>query len=125
MAEVILKLSQPNKLSGEIKADKIVLPAVKGDLTVLPRRAPLSLLLRNGQVKLLDQDNRITCRYFVQGGVADVAEDVCQVTSPRIVLSDEMTREAARQRLEAAVTPEDRDYYQMMIDEFDLFEKSK
>ena len=80
MSGVTLKLMQPAKALADEQAAKIVLPAMKGDLTVLPSRAPLSLLLRNGQIRLLDADNRVIGRYFVQGGVVNAAADVCQVS---------------------------------------------
>ena len=125
MAEVTLKISSPSRVFAEVKADKIVVPAMKGDLTVLPSRAPLSLLLRNGQVKLLSQDNRVTSRYFVQGGVMNAAADVCQIGSPRVEEYDGLDIAKVRQALENAKTQEDRDYYQALLDELEMFGKVK
>ena len=125
MAEVTLKISSPSRVFAEVKADKIVVPAMKGDLTVLPSRAPLSLLLRNGQVKLLNQDNRVTSRYFVQGGVMNAATDVCQIVSPRVEEYDGLDIAKVRQALENAKTQEDRDYYQALLDELEMFGKVK
>ena len=98
---------------------------MKGDLTVLPSRAPLSLLLRNGQVKLLSQDNRVTSRYFVQGGVMNAAADVCQIVSPRMEEYDGLDIAKVRQALENAKTQEDKDYYQTLLDELEMFGKVK
>ena len=39
------------------------------------------MLLRNGEVRLLNADNVVETRYFVKGGVADVADNVCKVSS--------------------------------------------
>lgn len=125
MAEVTLKISSPSRVFAEVKADKIVVPAMKGDLTVLPSRAPLSLLLRNGQVKLLSQDNRVTSRYFVQGGVMNTAADVCQIVSPRMEEYDGLDIAKVRQALENAKTQEDKDYYQTLLDELEMFGKVK
>lgn len=125
MSGVTLKLMQPAKALADEQAAKIVLPAMKGDLTVLPSRAPLSLLLRNGQIRLLDADNRVIGRYFVQGGVVNAAADVCQVSSPRIENAEDMTPEKARELAVSAPKQEDRDYYQMVVDEFNLFGRVK
>ena len=125
MSGIMLKLIQPAKAWADERAAKIVLPAVKGDLTLLPSRAPLSLLLRNGQVRLLDAENRIVGRYFVQGGVVNAAADVCQVSSPRIENAEDMTLEKAQTWAKDASRQEDRDYYQMVVDELNLFGRAK
>ena len=120
---VVLKISRPVSQFSEVKADKIVIPAAAGDLTVLPDRAPTYLLLRNGQVRALDADNRIVKRFFVQGGVADVAQDVCSINSEVVHAYDEMTMDEAKQCFENAQTDDIKDYYKMIIDEFALSSK--
>ena len=120
---VVLKISRPVSQFSEVKADKIVIPAAAGDLTVLPDRAPTYLLLRNGQVRALDADNRIVKRFFVQGGVADGAQDVCSINSEVVHAYDEMTMDEAKQCFENAPTDDIKDYYKMIIDEFALSSK--
>ncbi len=120
---VMLKILRPMSEFSESKVAKIIVPAVAGDLTVLPDRAPTYLLLRNGQVKALDEDNRIVHRFFVHGGVADIAQDVCRIESEIVHAYDDMTLEEAKLRYEKATTDEIKDYYKVIIDEFTLSSK--
>ena len=108
-----------------VSAERVVLPAVEGDLTVLSDRAPTSLLLRDGQVKVLDKENRIEHRYFVKGGIADIAQNVCNVSSEVIDEYNDMTIELAEQKRDAAEKQSEKDYYQMIVDEFRVFGKVK
>ena len=120
---VVLKISRPVSEFPEVKAAKIIVPAAAGDLTVLPDRAPTYLLLRNGQVKALDADNHIVRRFFVHGGVTDIAQDVCRVEAEIVHAYDDMTLEEAKQCYEKAATDEIKDYYKVIIDEFTLSSK--
>ena len=72
MTDVTLKLSKPYMVYNPEKADKIVLPAEKGPLTVISGRAPTSLMLRRGVIRLLDKDNQPLKHYFIKSGVATV-----------------------------------------------------
>ena len=102
------------------KADKIVLPAEKGPLTVISGRAPTSLMLRRGVIRLLDKDNQPLKHYFIKSGVADVAEDICAVSAEVIDAYTDMSKELAAEKRDAAKTQEDKDYYQMIFDEISL-----
>ena len=125
MTEVTLKLSKPNMVYNPEKAEKIVLPAEKGMLTVLSGRAPTSLLLRRGVIRLLDNANHPLKHYFVKNGVADIAQDVCSVSAELIDAYSDLSVEFATQKKEQAQTQEDKDYYQMMIDEITLLNEVK
>ncbi len=120
---VVLKIMRPVSQFSEVKAEKIIVPAAAGDLTVLPDRAPTYLLLRNGQVKALDADNRVVKRFFVQGGVADIAQDVCSISSEVVHAYEEMTFDEAKSRFEKAQSDDIKNYYKMIIDEIVLSSK--
>lgn len=107
------------------KADKIVLPAEKGPLTVISGRAPTSLMLRRGVIRLLDKDNQPLKHYFIKSGVADVAEDICAVSAEVIDAYTDMSKELAAEKRDAAKTREDKDYYQMIFDEISLTGKAR
>ncbi|MDO5386925.1 MAG: hypothetical protein Q4F75_06595 [Pseudomonadota bacterium] len=125
MTDVTLKLSKPYMVYNPEKADKIVLPAEKGPLTVISGRAPTSLMLRRGVIRLLDKDNQPLKHYFVKSGVADVAGDVCAVSAEIIDAYTDMSKELAAEKRDAAKTQEDKDYYQMIFDEISLTGKAK
>ena len=99
MTDVTLKLSKPYMVYNPEKADKIVLPAEKGPLTVISGRAPTSLMLRRGVIRLLDKDNQPLKHYFIKSGAAE--------------------------KRDAAKTQEDKDYYQMIFDEISLTGKAR
>ena len=125
MNEVTLQLYAPNNLTGPLSAARVVLPAAAGDLTVLPERAPTSLLLRNGEVKLLNADNVVEARYFVKGGVADVADNVCKVSSEYIKHDKDITLAEARRKWETAEDEAERDYFKMIAAAFEAEGKAK
>ena len=120
---VVLKIMRPVSQFSEVQAEKIIVPAADGDLTVLPDRAPTYLLLRNGQVKALDADSRVVKRFFVQGGVADIAQDVCSISSEVVHAYEEMTLDEAKSRFEKAQSDDIQENNQMIIDEIDLSSK--
>lgn len=76
---VVLKICLPDKVFFEGKADKIILPVDEGTLTIIKDRAPRSQLLRQGCVILLDEDNKEIQKWHIDGGLADIAEDICNI----------------------------------------------
>jgi len=78
--------------------DMVVIPGTEGDLGILPGHSKLITGLRGGLVDLY-QNNKITDRFFVSGGFAEVTEERCSV------LADDITRKADLdpQRAEAAL----------------------
>lgn len=122
---VVLKITRPGDAFPDIKAAKVVLPAAYGNLTVLEERAPTSLLLRNGVVAALDDNNNVIKRFFVYGGMADVAQDVCNVFTEKVHAYESMTMALAQENMEKSTTPEVKDFYQLIIDELKLGQKVK
>ncbi len=122
---VVLKITRPGDALPEVKVAKVVLPAAQGNLTVLNERAPTSLLLKNGQIQALDDNNNIVKRFFVYGGVADVAQDVCQVFAEKVHAYDDITLALAQENLAKAETPEVKDFYQLIIAELKTGQKVK
>lgn len=55
--EVIFRLSRPYKVSRTTAVARVVLPGVKGDITIIPDRAPTLILLRDGLIQILDKAN--------------------------------------------------------------------
>jgi F-type H+-transporting ATPase subunit epsilon len=65
----------------------VVIPGTEGDLGILPGHSKLITGLRGGLVDIY-QKNKITDRFFVSGGFAEVTEDRCSV------LADDITRKS-------------------------------
>lgn len=121
MTDITLNLSRPYMNYNPVMADKIVLPAEKGNLTILADRAPTSLLLKSGVIKLLDHDNKLIHHYFISAGVADVAKDICNVSAEIIDSYEDISIESAKLNRDNAKTESQRDYYQMIVDELEIF----
>lgn len=95
---VTLKINLPDRSLKEEKSAKIVLPIENGTLTVIEDRAPTMQMLTVGVVKLLDDQNQTTKRWFINGGVADIASNYCQIAVEEAVDLAEISPEIAAQK---------------------------
>jgi F-type H+-transporting ATPase subunit epsilon len=95
---ITLEIISPERLLLSRPVDMVVIPGTEGDLGILPGHSKLITGLRGGLVDLY-QNNKITDRFFVSGGFAEVTEERCSV------LADDITRKADLdpQRAEAAL----------------------
>ena len=78
---VRLKIFTPDKVYKEQDVRRVVVPGADGDLTVLPERAPTAMVLTNGYVRVLDEHDGITDKYFIRGGIANIADDICAIST--------------------------------------------
>ncbi len=118
---IVFRISRPYKIYRTMLAQKIVVPGVNGDLTVLRDRAPTLILLRNGILQVLDAANNPIERYYVKGGIADIARNRCAVSTEKVVACENMTLEKATEKRDAAIHQEDKDFYQMIINDITVF----
>jgi F-type H+-transporting ATPase subunit epsilon len=88
-----LEIVSPEKLLLSRAVDMVVIPAAEGEIGVLPRHAPMIVLLRGGSVRIYS-GTQVTERLFVSGGFAEITPE--RVT----VLADEATPVAALSRAE-------------------------
>jgi F-type H+-transporting ATPase subunit epsilon len=82
--------------------DFVAVPMYDGELGVLPGRA--ALIGRLGPGELRTRHGNETIRYFVDGGFAQVRNNIVTVLTPRALKAGEINRAAAEQALEAAKT---------------------
>lgn len=94
MATLLLELVSPEKLLLSRQVEMATIPAIEGEMGVLPGHAPMIVVLRGGVITVRE-DGRETERLFVAGGFAEVSPD--RVT----VLADEATPVASLSRAEA------------------------
>lgn len=118
---IIFRISRPYKVYRTAKVDKVVVPGVNGDLTVLRDRAPSLVLLRNGLLQVLDTANKPIERYFIKGGIADIAHNRCAVSTEKVVSYENIDIAKATEKRDAAVHDDDKAYYQMIIDYLGTF----
>ena len=114
--EIIFRLSRPFKVSRTAAVSRVQLPAVGGAVTILPDRAPTLLLLTNGVLQILDCEGKPLERFFIKGGVADVARNRCAVSTEKVVSFDKIDLRRATEKRDEAILPEDKTFYQMIVD---------
>lgn len=91
--DIQLKIVLPYKILPTSDVARVVLPAEKGMMTIIKDRAPITVLLTNGVLELLDEHNASVEKYFIQGGVANVAANKCEVMTERALKFDEVDAE--------------------------------
>jgi F-type H+-transporting ATPase subunit epsilon len=79
-------------------ADFIALPLYDGELGVMPGRAPLIGRLGYGELRI--RRGTTTQRFFVDGGFAQVRDNVVTVLTGRAVRGEDIDPAAARRTLE-------------------------
>ncbi len=115
MKEILFRISRPYKVFNTKKVAALQLPAQEGDITILPDRAPTLLLLRNGIVRILDNQLKVTESYFVKGGIADVARNRCAVSCEKVFDVEGISLERAKEKRDSALHEEDKEFYNYVI----------
>ena len=91
--------------------DFVALPMYDGELGVLPGRAPLIGRLGYGELRI--RHGTAVRRFYIDGGFAQVRNDVVTVLTARAIPADEIKADDAARALEAAravgKTPEEQD----------------
>jgi F-type H+-transporting ATPase subunit epsilon len=80
--------------------DYVSIPAVDGELGVMANHAPLMARLACGELRLHREGK--TERYYVDGGFAQVADNVVSVLTNQTLAAAEIDAEQARARLAEA-----------------------
>ncbi len=88
----------PEKTWLDELADSVVLPVYDGELGVLPGHTPL--IARLGYGELRTKTGEVVHRYFVDGGFAQVRNDVVTVLTHRAIPVEQLDAAAAAKELE-------------------------
>ena len=91
----------PERAMLDAKADFVALPMFDGELGVLPGRAPLIGRLGYGELRY--RDGNTTQRLFIDGGFAQVRNNVVTVLTPRAKKVSEIDVAKVEAELEAAL----------------------
>ncbi len=78
MAKVAFSLVLPERELVTTDSDMVVVPGSEGDFGVLPGHIPMITTVRPGVIELYD-DGKVTARYMVAGGFAEVTSERCTV----------------------------------------------
>lgn len=102
MAEKVpFDLVTPQRILYSEPAGMVVAPGEDGNFGVLPGHAPLLSTLRPGVVEVFDND-LVVERFFVAGGIAEMAEAGFTILAEEAVSVAEIDAAAAAERLDAA-----------------------
>ena len=94
-------VTTPERLVHETGARFVVVPAIDGELGILPRHAPLTALLGTGELRVQGEGGEKES-IFVRGGFVQVVANSINVLATEAERADEIDREAAQRDLEAA-----------------------
>ena len=85
MAETTqLELVTPIRIMAQQAVEMVVVPGVEGFFGVLPRHAPLLADLKRGVVEI-HENGKITDRYIIDGGLADVSAESITILAERAI----------------------------------------
>jgi F-type H+-transporting ATPase subunit epsilon len=93
----------PERAVLDEKVDFVALPLYDGELGVLPGRAPLIGRLGYGELRIRRGDR--TQRFYVDGGFAQVRNNVVTVLTPKAIKGEDIDPTAAARAVEAARVP--------------------
>jgi len=95
------ELLSPERSLASESCDMVVMPGEDGDLGILVEHSPLVALLRPGVVAVYEGD-RVTKRFFVSGGFAEVRPEGCMLLTQEGVDLADVSRADAESRLDTA-----------------------
>ena len=102
MAETTqLELVTPARVMAQQAVEMIVAPGVEGLFGVLPRHAPLLADLARGVVEL-HQNGRVSDRYMIDGGLADVSGERVTILAERAMHLDSADSNQLRKEIAQA-----------------------
>lgn len=96
-----LEIISPERLLLARDVDMVVVPGTEGDLGVLPGHSKLVTSLRGGLVDIYE-GGKITDRFFLTGGFAEITESRCSVLADEIIRQADIDPAAAQVKLSEA-----------------------
>lgn len=116
---VTLIIYTPEKTALNKKIYRVVLPYGNTNLTVIEDRAPTSLVLNAGVLQILREDDSVAEAYFIDQGVADVADNVCKISTAHLIAKNEITEKEAEEL--ALQEPQNSDFYNTISNYLRIF----
>lgn len=100
--KIRVKLISPLKEVFSMEADKVLLPAVDGDILILPDRAPIFISLKAGRMVIYNQGQE-NINYLISAGICEVRRNLCPVLAWGVEESklqiDHVKKELSRARV--------------------------
>ncbi len=100
MAELTCIVVTPEQTVRERPADFVVMTLFDGEIGVLPGHTPLIGRLGYGELRIrLGQE---TERYYVEGGFAEVVDNVVSILTNRAIAAEKIDEQAVQEQMETA-----------------------
>lgn len=99
--KLAFELVSPERLLLSAQADMVTVPGTEGEFGVLAGHAPVLSTLRPGVISV-EEGGRVTRRFFVQGGFAEVTPAGLTILSEEAVDLAEIDRTALQQDIRNA-----------------------
>mgnify|MGYP001562809421 CR=1 FL=1 len=101
MAKTIaLEMVTPERVALETQADFVVLPALEGEMGILPDHAPFLVQLSAGEVRVTRGAE--VSRFAVSGGFAEIKDNKVSLFAETAEMAESIDAEEAQQALEKA-----------------------
>ena len=114
--EVNVSIILPARIYLQEKVSSVILPAIRADVDILPDRAPSIFALDFGLVKLLNQNGTLKDSYFIQPGMAEIADNECRIMTQGVISAKEVSAHDAKKKLAEAESEQMKLFYQMVLD---------
>jgi len=101
MATFLLELVSPERLLLSRQVEMATIPAIEGEMGVLPGHSPMMVGLRGGVIRV-QENGAESERLFVAGGFAEVTSERCTVLADEATPVGSLSRAEAERRLREA-----------------------
>lgn len=95
-----LEFVTPEKIAWSAPADFVVLPALEGEMGILPGHQPFIVQLTAGEVRVTEAE--AVKRFAVSGGFAEIKDNTVSLFAETAEQAEQIDAERARQSLERA-----------------------
>ena len=114
--EVNVSIVLPARTYLQETVASVIVPAIRADIDILPDRAPSIFALDFGLVKSFNQNGTLKASYFIQPGMADVANNECKIMTQGVISAKEVSAYDAKKKLAEAESEQMKLFYQMVLD---------
>ena len=97
---IAVEIITPERLVKQVQADSVVVPAIDGELGILPHHTPLVAQMKSWEIRLRSGDALEL--FAVSGGFIEVQNNTVRVFAETAEMAEEINLERARQAAERA-----------------------
>ena len=127
--KITVRISSPLHEVALEKVDSVLLPAAMGNILILPKRAPLFVLLKCGKVVL--KNNGQSKTFYISSGLSEIRHNLCPICAWAIEDKDTSATQAQQQinllqqELTTAHTPLQKQQIQRRLDLWQMIFREK